>query len=59
MGIPSVATATGMEMPANQTNQFRRIEQPFALKLGVTLGGAALIGTEVWWFLFKKRNTRS
>ena len=58
MGIASGATATEMEMPANQTNQFRRIEQPFGLKLGVTLGGAALIGAEVWWFLFKKRKVQ-
>jgi plastocyanin domain-containing protein len=58
IGTASVATAAEMEMPANQTNQFRRIEQPFALKLGVTLGGAALIGAEVWWFLFKKRKVQ-
>jgi len=52
MGIASGVTAA--EMPSTQTNQFRRIEQPFGLKLGVTLGGLALIGAEVWWFLLKK-----
>jgi len=25
--------------------------QPLALKLAVTLGGMALIGAELWWFL--------
>ncbi len=52
MGIASGTRAT--EMPSTQTNQFRRIEQPFGLKLGVTLGGLALIGAEFWWFLLKK-----
>ena len=36
------------------TNKFPRIEQPFPLKFLVTLGGLALIGTEMWWFLFSK-----
>ncbi len=57
-GIALEATATGMNMPAQQTNQFRQVEQPFALKLGVTLGGIALIGAEVWWFLFKKNKVQ-
>ncbi|MFN6456045.1 MAG: cupredoxin domain-containing protein [Nostoc sp. EfeVER01] len=50
----SVATA---QMPAHsseQTGQFRRIEQPLPLKVGVTLGGLGLIGLELWWFLFSK-----
>ena len=50
--IPAGATAA--EMPASQTNQFRKIEQPLGLKGGVTLGGLALIGAELWWFLYKK-----
>ncbi len=49
--IPAGATAT--EMPIH-ANQFRRIEQPLGLKVGVTLGGLALIGAELWWFLHKK-----
>jgi plastocyanin domain-containing protein len=36
------------------THKFPRLEQPFTLKLLVTLGGLALIGTEMWWFLFSK-----
>jgi plastocyanin domain-containing protein len=45
------------EMPASSsepTTQFRRIEQPLELKAGVTIGGIALIGLELWWFLFSK-----
>lgn len=48
-----VATA---QMP-EQTNRFRRIEQPIGLKAVVTLGGLGLIGAELWWFVFSK--TRS
>ncbi|MBE9181584.1 hypothetical protein IQ268_23760 [Oculatella sp. LEGE 06141] len=36
------------------TEVFRSIEQPLAIKAGVTLGGVALIGAELWWFLFSK-----
>jgi len=44
-----------MEQPTSGTEtQFRRIEQPLALKMAVTLGGATLIGLELWWFLFSK-----
>lgn len=39
---------------AMPTSQFRQIEQPFEVKLGVTLGGLALIGLELWWFLLSK-----
>ncbi|HAA31985.1 MAG TPA: hypothetical protein DDW76_04120 [Cyanobacteria bacterium UBA11369] len=45
------------QMPAEhseQTGEFRRIEQPLGLKVGVTLGGLALLGLELWWFLFSK-----
>ncbi len=46
-----------VEMPTSSsehTTQFRRIEQPLGLKVGVTIGGVALIGLELWWFLFSK-----
>ncbi len=36
------------------STQFRRIEQPLGLKVGVTVGGIALIGLELWWFLLSK-----
>ena len=48
-----VKEATAAEAP-KQTSQFRQIEQPWGLKLGVTLGGATLIGLELWWFLLSK-----
>lgn len=55
---PGVALAQmPMEMPTSsseETTQFRRIEQPLGLKIGVTLGGIALIGLELWWFLLSK-----
>lgn len=44
-----------MEQPTSETEtQFRRIEQPLALKAGVAAAGLALIGVELWWFLFSK-----
>jgi plastocyanin domain-containing protein len=44
------------EMPGHSspTGEFRRIEQPLGLKIGVTAGGLALIGLELWWFLWSK-----
>lgn len=42
------------QMPAENSQQFRRIEQPLELKVGVTVGGIALIGLELWWFLWSK-----
>ena len=39
---------------ANSTAEFRKIEQPLGLKVGVTIGGLTLIGLELWWFLFSK-----
>ena len=41
--------------PANSTAEFRQIEQPLSLKIGVTAGGLTLIGLELWWFLFSKK----
>jgi plastocyanin domain-containing protein len=39
---------------SSPTEQFRRIEQPIANKIAVTLGGLGLIGLELWWFLLSK-----
>ncbi len=50
--VPAIA-ATSAEM-STQNTQFRQIEQPLVLKLGVTLGGAALMGLELWWFVASK-----
>lgn len=53
----SVGSSVAAAQMPEQTNQFRRIEQPISLKTAVTLGGLALIGAELWWFIFSK--TRS
>lgn len=51
----SASAQMQMEQPTSGTDtQFRRIEQPLALKAGVTAAGLALIGIELWWFLFSK-----
>ena len=44
-------------MSVQQSSQFRSIEQPFELKLAVTVGGLALIGLELWWFLLSRPST--
>ena len=41
-----------------QTEQFRRIEQPLGNKVAVTLGGLGLISLELWWFLSSKPKSR-
>ncbi|MDH6056422.1 hypothetical protein [Umezakia ovalisporum] len=46
---PAVPTSSSLEV-----RQFQPIEQPLALKLGVTIGGLGLITLELWWFLFSK-----
>ncbi|WGV27339.1 cupredoxin domain-containing protein [Halotia branconii] len=49
------STALAATPPSSaSTSQFRRIEQPLALKVGVAIGGLALIGMELWWFLLSK-----
>jgi len=51
----SASAQMPMEEPSSGAEtQFRRIEQPLALKVGVTAAGVALIGVELWWFLFSK-----
>ena len=50
----SAATA---QMPVDRAmshSEFQRLEQPLGLKVGVAIGGLALIGLELWWFLGKK-----
>ena len=50
-------SSASAQMP-EQTKQFQRIEQPISLKIGVTLGGLALIGIELWWFVFSKTKSQ-
>ncbi|MEG4088738.1 cupredoxin domain-containing protein [Microcoleus sp. Pol12B4] len=55
MGIASGVQASKMSVQhSTSTTQFRSIEQPLGLKVGVTIGGLTLIGLELWWFLFSK-----
>lgn len=59
LGVTSGAALA--QMPAEHstpTAQLRRIEQPMGLKVGVTLGGIALISLELWWFLFSKTKSQ-
>ncbi len=41
------------------TSEFRRIEQPLGLKVGVAAAGAGLIGLELWWFLLSKTKAQT
>lgn len=57
MGSGTAVAQMPMEMPTiegEQRTQFRRIDQPLGVKGAVTAGGLALIGLELWWFLFSK-----
>ena len=53
----AIAQMPPVEMPLSSSEEnvrFRCIEQPLGLKVGVTVGGIALIGLELWWFLWSK-----
>ena len=58
--VSSSAEAQMPMEPATETQapQFRPIEQPLGVKAAVTLGGLALIGAELWWFLGSKTQAR-
>lgn len=62
LSITSGASLAQMSTePANSsmpTAQLRSVEQPLGLKVGVTLGGVALIGLELWWFLLSKSQSQ-
>jgi plastocyanin domain-containing protein len=42
----------------SQTTVFRHIEQPVGVKGAVTASTVALIGLELWWFLWSKPKTQ-
>ncbi len=54
----AMPTAAEMDHPPTR-HEFAKIDQPIGLKLGVMLGGLALIGLELWWFLPKQPQTQS
>ncbi len=43
----------------SQSAQFDRLEQPLPVKVTVTAIGIALIGLELWWFLFSKSQAKT
>jgi plastocyanin domain-containing protein len=49
MGIGQKANA---QSEKGDIDEFRHIEQPLGLKIGITAAGIGLIGLELWWFLF-------
>ncbi len=57
--IVNSAPLRAMESHSEPANtQFRTIEQPLSTKMAVTTGGLALIGLELWWFLFSKSKAK-
>jgi plastocyanin domain-containing protein len=56
LGIPHPATA---QIAPNNTGEFRHIEQPLGLKIGITAAGIGLIGLELWWFLLSKTKAQT
>ncbi|HIK49653.1 MAG TPA: cupredoxin domain-containing protein, partial [Oscillatoriales cyanobacterium M59_W2019_021] len=57
LGSMETAVAKIPEPPTG--DRFQLIEQPLPLKIGVTLGGIALIGLELWWFLGSKTQAQA
>ena len=57
--LNAASASAQMPMEYSTTNKFQRIEQPFGIKAGVAIGGIALVGLELWWFLGKPKPKRS
>ncbi|NES95858.1 MAG: hypothetical protein F6K32_11600 [Desertifilum sp. SIO1I2] len=51
VGGNAIAVAQSPHPHTATREEFRYIEQPLPLKVGLTLGGLGLIGLELWWFL--------
>ncbi len=47
------------QMSETDNSEFRSIDQPLGLKLGVSAAGLGLIGLELWWFLFNKTKAQT
>ncbi|MEO1744339.1 MAG: hypothetical protein AAFR99_21370, partial [Cyanobacteria bacterium J06629_9] len=50
---PQDAQIANAQMATSDVKNFRQIEQPTGIKIGVTALGIGLIGLELGWFLFK------
>lgn len=57
IGAPS-DSMDSMQQPSKVSSPFQRIDQPLNIKIAVTLGGLGLIGSELWWFLWRKPKSR-
>ncbi len=55
----STSAAEMKEEHSTRSPQFQKIEQPLALKIGLTAGGLALISAQLWWFLFSKPKSQN
>jgi len=55
----SVSAAAMTEEHSTPSAKFQNIEQPLALKIGLTAGGVALISAQLWWFLFSKPKSQN
>ncbi len=56
-GVPD-RSMDSMPHPVGNSGQFQPIAQPFTNKVIVTLGGLGLMGSELWWFLVSKPQSR-
>lgn len=54
LGLAQMTVAKTPTSEPTAQIRFRQIEQPQPLKVGIALGGVALIGLELWWFLASK-----
>ena len=59
LGLAQITVAKNPQSEPRAQIRFRQIEQPRPLKVGITLGGVALIGLELWWFLASKTKAGS
>ncbi len=53
-GIVSSVSAEEMSKHNSSAERFQPIEQPIALKIGISLSGLSLMVVQLWWFLGSK-----
>ena len=52
--VATSVQAASVESHSETAENFRKIQQPIPVKIGVTAAGLGLIGLELWWFMFSK-----